>query len=745
MNDYHDLPMPADAPPPGSCVRVERPEPGLAVVVLDPPHRKLCVLDAPLLRDLDRAVGELERDGSLQGVVLTGRSAGEFAAGADVKAIEGLTDPRAVERMVRVVHALFLRIEDLRPRTVAAVGGAVPGGALELSLACDLIVATDDPKTRIGLPETQLGILPGWGGSHRLPKRIGLPKALEAILTGRLYPAKQAWKLAIVDRLTKPEYLRRVASDIAMGRLPCRRASRGVRAWLVDRNPLVRALIARQARKATLAKTKGHYPAPLAALELVVRAPGVHNRDAAEREANAVAGLATGPVCKSLIRIFFGMEEAKKLGRGRDGVEPRTIERAGVLGAGVMGGAIASMMAARGIATRLMDLAPQALDRAQLDHRAEIDKQRKRRRLEPHEATAALDRLEVTTEPVGFARTQLVVEAVAEKLEVKRQVLGAIARQAGPDAILATNTSSLSVGAIAEGLPHPERVCGMHFFNPVRQMPLVEVVRGERTSEQVVTTVAALALRLGKTPVVVADVAGFLVNRILGPYLDEALRLFEGGADVARVDRALCAFGMPMGPFALLDEVGFDIAQHAAASLHAAYGERMAPSRGLDGLVGPQRLGRKTGLGFYRHAEDRRRKPVVADDLAAHQRGTFARPLGDDEIVDRLVLAMANEAARCLDEGVVAGPRELDLATVLGTGFAPFRGGLLHWADTLGLLRVLDRLERIASAPDVAARGEGRQRFAPCALLRGLMRDGGTFHGARANAPTSAREPLPVE
>src|SRR5690606_35515353 len=271
------------------------------------------------------------------------------------------------------------------------------------------------------------------------------------------------------------------------------------------------------------------------------------------------------------------------------------------------------------------------------------------RRMPRHVATAAIDRFEVTTSLSGFARCDLIVEAVVERLDVKKQVLGELARQVAPDAILATNTSSLSVDAIAEGLPHPERVCGMHFFNPVRRMPLVEVVRGSTTSDAVVTTVAAQALRLGKTPVVVRDVAGFLVNRILGPYLDEAVRLFEQGASVERVDRLMLDFGMPMGPFALLDEVGLDIARHAAASLHAAYGARMTPSTGLDALAGPERLGKKTGLGFYVHPRGGRKgKPFPADDLARFARER--RAFDDAEIRDRLVLAMVAEAARCLEE-----------------------------------------------------------------------------------------------
>ncbi|MCC6785420.1 MAG: enoyl-CoA hydratase/isomerase family protein [Planctomycetes bacterium] len=737
MIDKARMPFPDDAPEPGRCVRLERPEPGLAVLVLDPPHRSLAVLDGPLLRDLETHVATLEQDPQLRGVVITGRSPSQFAAGADVHAILALRDAAQTTELVLAVHELFRRIDRLRARVVAAAGGPVPGGAYELSLACDLIVLADDAKTRVGLPETQLGIVPAWGGCHRLARRVGVPTALEAILGGKLYEPRKALKLGLVDRLTKPEYLLRVACDVAMGREPLAQRGRGAKGILIDRNVAARAVIASQARKQVLGKTHGFYPAPLEAIGLVCGAPGTSMEDAALREAEVVAKLIVGPVSKNLISLFLGTEEQKKLGRGKGAAAPRPLARIGVLGAGVMGGAIASLAAEKGLDARLMDVASAALDRAELEHRKDVHRKLQRRALAPHEADAAIDRFERTTELLGFARCGLVIEAIAERLDVKRSVFTKLAQQCGPDTILATNTSSLSVDAIAAGVPNPERVCGMHFFNPVKKMPLVEVVRGTHTADHVVATVAALALRLGKTPIVVKDVAGFLVNRILGPYLDEALRLCVAGADLARVDRLMLAFGMPMGPFRLLDEVGLDIARHVGASLGAAYGARMAPSALLDGFATKERLGRKTGLGFYRHGRGKDDVPQLADDLAALAIGRIE--MRDEEIVDRLVLTMVNEAARCLEEEVVASPRELDLATVLGTGFAPFRGGLLRYADARGLGEVRQRLDELAARPDVAARGEGAQRFTPTRLIVELAERAETFHG-----PRTRPAPVPV-
>lgn len=719
--------MPDNAPAPGTCVRIERPQDGLAVVVLDPPHRSLAVLDAPLVRDLEAAVEELERTAGLKGIVFAGAAPLKFAAGADVDAIESITEREVLLNVVRDVHSLFLRISKLRPRTVAAVGGPVPGGAFELSLSCDHIVAADDKKTKIGLPETMLGIIPGWGGSHRLPRRIGLAAATTAILTGRLYAARQAKKLGMVDRLTQPERLMAVASRIALGEEVLPNRDRGWRSWALDRNPLFRSIVMRKARESVLTKTRGHYPAPLRAIDLLNEALSTSLEDAAAKEAEAIADLATGSVCKSLISVFHASEEAKKLGRRTPEFEPLRIERAGVLGAGVMGAGIASSFADRGVATRLFDLAPAALDAALLDHRAQIEKRRKRRRMQRHEALAASDRLDPAYSMDGFQNADLVIEAVAERLDVKQSVFQELARQVRPDCVLATNTSSLSVTEIAKGVPNPERVVGMHFFNPVKRMPLVEVVLGKQTSREVALSVAALSVRLGKTPVLVQDVAGFLVNRLLGPYLDEAVRLFAAGAQARQIDRLMLDFGMPMGPLRLLDEVGLDIADHASQSLHAAYGVRMEPCRDLEAMRSPERLGKKTGRGFYLHPKSRKDKETLATDLSRFQTGRSAERLPEPEIVDRLVLSMVNEGVRALEEGVVASATELDLATVFGMGFAPFRGGLLHYVDQRGAGEIVQRLEQIAGAPDVASRSGGPEKFEPATLLRSMASSGKRF------------------
>ncbi|QDU68965.1 3-hydroxyacyl-CoA dehydrogenase NAD-binding domain-containing protein [Engelhardtia mirabilis] len=734
--DIDNLPCPAGAPEPGSCVRVEREEDGALVRLrLDPPHRANPVFDAPLLRDLARALGDVERDPAVRGLIVCGREPLVFCYGADIDSISELESVEEATRIGRAGQEIFQRLHRLsrsgggRVTTVAAVGGPVPGGACEVSLACDYIVLADDPRSRIGLPEVMLGILPGWGGCQRLPRRLGVPKALGAILTGKLYGARQAKKLGLVDRLAHPVYLDRIAADVATGRERLRRPERGYWTWLIDRNPAALAVIKSQARKGVMEQTKGHYPAPLRALEIAADAVRSPLQEGLQREAAALGQLALSPQSRALVRIFRTGEAVKRRAAGADGEKPARFTRAAVLGAGIMGGGIASLLAEKRIPTRLKDLAQHQLDEAQSAHEQRIAKKRKRRSLEAYQADAAIDRLELTREDLGFASCDFLIEAIAERLDVKRAVLGQFAEFVGPDTVIATNTSSLSVDAIADGLPHPERVIGMHFFNPVAKMPLVEVIRGAATSDAVVRRVVQLAIDLGKTPVVCADAPGFVVNRLLAPYLDEAMRLFESGSAPAELDRLALGFGLPMGPFTLLDEVGLDIGAHTVASLEAAFGERMAPSKVLEPLVAAGHLGKKSGRGIFLYG-----KGEDGDELNPALRRPASAPavssLSSEDRVDRMVLPMVNEAARILAEGVVESAAELDLATVYGMGFAPFRGGVLAYADARGLANVVERLRELAASPEVSKREGGRARFEPCEPLVELAALGGTFYGS---------------
>ncbi len=736
QNPLAGVPIPANAPAPGESIRLERPEPGLIRLVLDPPHRKLAVFDVPMLLDLEAAIAEVEREGSLRGLIISGANPLTFAGGADLEAIGKLETPEAVQRYIAFGQALFQRIFKLSRggggalMVVAAIGGPIPGGACEIALACDRIVLTRDDKTRIGLPEVQLGIVPGWGGCARLPRRVGVPAALGVIVAGKLVRYHAALKMGMVDRVTPAEYLDRVAADIAMGREKCKRKQRGKWSWLIDKNPLALAVIERQAAKGILKATGGHYPAASIALDLVLRSPRQHLEDALMEERRVNSTLATNPITKALIGIYEMTEFAKGLAKDADGQKAASFTRGAVVGAGIMGGAIASLMAEKGLDMRLRDLSRDALDGAVREHHSAINKKRLRRQLQGHQADAAIDRLEVTTGTSGFGRCEIVIEAVAEVMAVKHAVLGELAQLMGPDAILATNTSSLSVDEMARDLPNPGRVVGMHFFNPVRRMPLVEIVRGTKTTDETVRRIAQLALSLGKTPVVVRDVPGFLVNRLLAPYLDEAVCLLEEGASPERIDRAMQQFGMPMGPFELLDEVGLDIAGHAGNSMERGYGERMTANQFLKPLLDSGDLGKKTGAGIFRYEKGKEGRPksIGLNPRLPSPKSTHAVAMSHNDIVDRLILAMVNEGARALEERVAASASELDLATIFGMGFAPFRGGLLAYADARGVAGILERLELLMTIPVVAERKGGAARFTPAPLLRSLAERGNTFH-----------------
>lgn len=706
--------------------RVEPRPDGLAHLVMDDPSRKVNVLGVQAFDDLEAALAELESSAGLKGVVLRSGKEGSFIAGADLDAIATIADPAEVEALVKRAHAAFSRLAALPVPTVAAIEGPCLGGGLEIALACDSRVAAEERAT-IGLPETLLGIFPAFGGTTRLPRVVGLSAACDLILTGRTLDAKRAEKLGLVAKAAPAAWLveaaeRRVAQLAARPAGSRRDAYRpkGFVPWLLDTTPPGRALVFRQARAGVMAKTSGHYPAPLAALDVLRQGIGGTVEASLALEAAAIGPLVTGAVCKNLVRIFRMSEDAKRASVVPDAaLRPAPIARLALAGAGVMGGGIAELASRFGIEVRLRDVRPESLQKGLQTVRAVLDERGRRRRTPGREKDGQMARILPTLELSGFAQADAAIEAVVEDLDVKRRVFAELEVRMRPDALLATNTSSLSVDALAEGLQHPGRFVGFHFFNPVHKMPLVEVVRGARTSDAALVTAVGLARRLGKTPVVVKDSPGFVVNRILMPYLREAMHLFEEGFAVADVDASMRAFGMPMGPFEVVDEVGLDVAHKVAGVLSAAFPTRMQPAPLLEKLVAAGRLGRKSGTGFYRHV-GRKRTP---DPMVSALLGQAAsrRPGSLEQLSERMALAMVNEGARCLEEGVVADAGAVDTAMIFGAGFPPFRGGVLRWADATGLPHVVERLR--------ALRAEKGERFEPCALLVTKAERGGSFTG----------------
>ncbi|MGH7443903.1 MAG: 3-hydroxyacyl-CoA dehydrogenase NAD-binding domain-containing protein [Longimicrobiales bacterium] len=705
---------------------------GVAWLVFDRAESRVNLLSEGVMTRLDALLDEIERAAhaqSVHAVIVRSGKDGSFIAGADVNVIGSITDPAEAEAKARRGQRLFRRLERLPVPTIAAVDGVCLGGGTELILACSYRLASERPETSIGLPEVQLGIIPGFGGTTRLPRLVGLRAAFDMILTGRAVNARKAQRIGLVDEAVPIPALYTRAEAVARafihGRPPERHDRRNLAMRALEVTPPGRRILFDQARKQVMKQTKGHYPAPLAALSVMKESVGKPIDEALDIEARAVGTLIAGDVSKNLIHVFHLMEAAKKA--SPEGAEPRAVERAAVVGAGVMGGGIAQLLAAKGVAVRMKDIQQDALASG-LRHAREIfDKAVQRRRLQRREAAHAMQRIAPTLDYSGFAQADLVIEAVVERMGVKQQVLAEVEDRTRARCVITTNTSSLSVTEMQSTLARPANFCGMHFFNPVHRMPLVEVIRGAMSSDDAVATVFALARTLGKTPIIVEDGPGFLVNRILAPYLNEAGWLLADGASIEAVDRVLTRFGMPMGPLRLLDEVGFDVARHAAQTMHESFGERLAPSPPLVALEHTKMLGRKGGLGFYvyEHDEEKSRNDALYDALGAAvpaERST----LGDAEIRDRAVLVMVNEAARVLEDGIVRGPGDVDLGMITGTGFPPFRGGLLRYADSRGLASITQRLQGLAERLG--------PRFAPASLLREYAQQGRGFYAAHTRA-----------
>ena len=703
----------------------------IAHLVMDDPARKVNVLDEAAFAGLEAALAELE-SGSPAGVLVRSGKSGSFIAGADVEAIGAMSDREQVKAVIRRAHAAFQRLASLRCPTVAVIDGVCLGGGTELALACDSRLATDEPRTQIGLPEVMLGIFPGFGGATRLPRLVGLRSALDLILTGRSLDARRAERIGLIHRTVPAAWMiehgTRRLSELAALKAPARRDAYRPRAladWLLESTPIGRAIVFNQAESMTRARTQGRFPAPLAALEVLKRSAGRPIEVGLALEVERVSELVVSPVCKNLVRIFGLQERARKDAVTADpSVQPRPVRSMALVGAGVMGGGIAELASRSGIDVRVRDLQPAALTRALQTVRELVDERSRKRRSSASERDAQMARILPSLDLTGLKRVDFAMEAVVEDFEVKRRVFAELEVRMSAEAILATNTSSLSVGALAEGCQHPERFVGFHFFNPVHRMPLIEVVRGPATSDSALATAVALARRLGKTPVVVADAPGFVVNRILMPYLREAMHLMEDGYPLVDIDASMRRFGMPMGPFEVLDEVGLDVALKVAGVLTKAFPDRMTPSAALEKLVAAKRLGKKSGLGFYRHRGGKRSSDPALRSILGHERVRKAQNI--DVLSERMVLAMINEAARCLEERVVSDAGMLDLAMIFGTGFPPYRGGLLRHADHLGLAHVEARLK--------AFRAEKGERFAPAVLLSRLAAAGRSFTGLGAPA-----------
>jgi 3-hydroxyacyl-CoA dehydrogenase / enoyl-CoA hydratase / 3-hydroxybutyryl-CoA epimerase len=694
---------------------------GIAILSFDLPGEKINKLTTPVMSELDLLLDELTVKSDIKAMVVRSGKEGSFIVGADIAEIRGIADASTGEALARRGQAILNKLEALPFPTVAAIHGPCMGGGMELALACSFRVISNDQRTALALPEVKLGILPGFGGTQRLPRLVGLVNALDMILTGKSIYARKAKQIGLADDVTYKETL--LAAAVARARKSASkpiphtiRAKRPLFTALLESNPLTRQLIFQQAEKNILRETHGNYPAPLAALEAVRYGLRTGMAAGLQNEARLLGTLAPTVVSKNLISVFYLNEMLKKDAHP----SPHAISSTGVLGAGVMGGGIAQLFAEKGMTVRIKDIMTRAVG-AGLKEAADIFTKRKKKGiLTGLQARDGFDRITGTVDYSGFSRVDIGVEAVIENMEVKKTVLAGFEQATKEQAVFASNTSSLSITELAKTSNRPDKVVGMHFFNPVEKMPLVEVVRGRSTSAETIAAITTLSRRIGKLPIVVNDGPGFLVNRILMPYLNESAMMLEEGGTIEAIDHALLQFGMPMGAFILLDEIGIDIAHKVADILHNGLGERVKPSTLLAALYKEGYLGRKNKKGFYVYTGRKRGKPDASLYRLLSAGTSRKESIPPDEIVHRPLLLMIKEAALCLEDKIIGRPDLLDAALIFGIGFPPFRGGLLRYADTIGSKAIVEKLEGF--------RAKYGERFAPPASLMEMAKNGKRFY-----------------
>jgi 3-hydroxyacyl-CoA dehydrogenase/enoyl-CoA hydratase/carnithine racemase len=689
-------------------IEVQRRPDGVAVIVLDHPTKPVNTLSPAVVEEFNEKVAPLIDEHDIKAMVVVSAKTDTFIAGADLELIEGL-GAAEISAMSRDGNALLERIATSKKPVVAAVHGAALGGGLEVALACHYILATDDPKTVLAQSEVMLGLLPAGGGTQRLVERVGLVAALPMLLTGKRVRARRARRMGLVDAITTPggiaETGARAALALAEGSLKRKPRKKNFMDRFAATAP-GRAIVLRKARQQVARQTRGLYPAPPAILDCVETGLKKGRIAGLACESDYFGKLAETMESRNLVRLFHAMNEAKK---GLDG-EARDVQRLAVLGGGFMGAGVASV--SLGLCPVVVrDISEEVLGRAAKTIDDGLKRQVRSGAIRRVEADRRRSKLLLTTEVDDLEGADLVVEAVFEDLDLKRRVLAEIEERVGEDAVFASNTSALPISEIAAEARHPERVIGMHYFSPVPKMPLLEIVVADQTAQWATATAHALGTAQGKTCIVVKDGPGFYTTRILAPYLNEAVLLVEEGARVEDVDRAMKDFGYPVGPLALVDEVGIDVGAHVAEDLGRAFADRgLESSDAMPRLYEAGLHGRKNGRGFYLYPKKKKKKKEVNPKAYELLGGGARRNVGAAEIQDRLALLMVNEAVHCLQEGIISSPRDGDLGAILGLGFPPFRGGPFRHVDTVGREAIRARLEELA--------GKHGKRFEPAILFK---------------------------
>ena len=655
--------------------------------------KSMTTLTRDSLAELTQAIGEataIDQKKGAKGLCFFSHKPGIFLAGMDISVINDLKNEADALRNLEEAHKLFNAIEDLKMPTASLVDGICLGGGLELSLCCKKILVSDNPKTALGLPEVMLGVLPGFGGTYRLPKKVGLPAALDMILTGKQVKGKAAFKMGLADAMLPAERMKELAPQYLNKPKKKKSLKEELEKAAMD-NFLTRKIIFQKAREQVMKTTKGFYPAPLKILETLEGGAGKSRPDYLAMEAQAFAELSQSVQSKNLQHIFFLTDNSKKLDN-KDQLP--TVKKGAVLGAGVMGGGIAWLFAQNNQAPIMKDITPAALELGLKQASANFAGALKRRRMSEDEFNRKMRSIEPTLNLVGMKAADLVVEAVVENMDLKKKVFAELEEYVRPDTILTSNTSSLSVEEMSKALKDSSRFAGLHFFNPVNKMPLVEIITHEKADPKVIQTLVKWTLDVKKTPIVVKDGPGFLVNRILAPYLNEAAFLLEEGVTVEALDEAALNFGMPMGPCRLMDEIGIDVCVKVGKIMHDGLGDRAIPSSLSTQLYDAKLLGKKNNKGFYLYDDKGKstgKNPEISKLLPSKK-----KHMDEMAIQMRLFLPMVNEAAYILADRICDKAATVDVGMIYGTGFPPFKGGLLRWADQEGLEQIVERLNNFA-------------------------------------------------
>ncbi|SCA62754.1 Fatty acid oxidation complex subunit alpha [Chlamydiales bacterium SCGC AG-110-M15] len=711
----------------GTAFQLEIEDDGIATLLFDLPNEKVNKLSRKAMEEFSNIIDEVSKNHDIKAMILKSGKKNVFIAGADINEINDIKNKNDALLVINEGQGVFNRLEALPFPTIAVIDGTCLGGGMELALACTHRVVSDNPKTQLGLPEVSLGVIPGWGGTQRLPRLVGLQEGLKMVLSGRPIPAKKAWKIKLADAIFHHAFIDEKAHEFALKcaspheqkKILNKRVRTGATNFLLEKNPLGRSLVFKTAEKDLMKKTKGRFPAPIKALDVIKSTYTMDLKEGLKTEAQGFADVADGAISKNLIKLFFVSQDLKKDQGTTESIEPKTIKSAAVLGAGVMGGGIAWLMSYKNIPVRIKDINWDSIAKGYGQANDYYQQLVKKRKLTPGKANLQFHHISSGINYSGFQNADIIVEAVVENMQVKKTVLAELENNVRDDAIICTNTSALSVTEMASEMKHPERFVGMHFFNPVNRMPLVEIVPGEKTSAQTVATAVAFTKQLGKTPVVVGNCAGFVVNRILLPYMIEALTMLEEGIDFERIDKLLLDFGMPMGPFTLMDEVGIDVSFKVAETLEDAYGTRMKVPEIAHTLSKEKILGKKGGRGFYIYKKGK--QEGANGDIKSLLPGASGNDhISDETIIARTVHMMINEASKCLEEKIIENPAYLDMAMIMGTGFPPFRGGVLRYADELGIKNVCSKLKQLSL--------EYGKRFAPSDYLLEMKRNEKTFY-----------------